>query len=241
MRENLSVRMRCAYALLAGFVLIMFYAYGGRSHDHIVQTCVLHYMETGDSSPCLKVDLVNHFVLFRDDSVTYRNILMPSSSKNWKDALMEGGALLMHAWETRHYLTAKSGMSPNDDFLSLVIDAKDEAALRIQVACMKPNVYDSLREDKYVGPTWQKLSTLLAGHHFVVKKIGGNLMIDDPIKMVDEYVDDRGDDIGQYSFAVVPTEDRSFLLLLNRSKVTETESGITEGLQDGDCALMKRL
>lgn len=246
--------MKRLYKLLITFLVIIAVALWwcfGRGNTNalwqiVSQQCVPNQQQNNDPAPCLKVDLTDHYVLFEDSKGPYHDLVMPTD----KISGIESSELqtekippyFYQAWENRLHISEEFGKPIKDPVLSLAINSKygrSQNQLHIHIACLRPDVYHTLREQvNQIDQNWKPLGEKLAGHYYIARKLSGtDLTKEDPIKLLQQYVSERGDNIANYGLALVVAQNGEMMLLASRLKITDLHLGSVGEIQDYKCAL----
>ncbi|MFI8415044.1 CDP-diacylglycerol diphosphatase [Serratia sp. NPDC078593] len=212
----------------------------------VSQQCVPNQQQHNDPAPCLTVNLAERYVLFKDSKGPYHDLVMPTDKLSGIESpeLENANAppYFALAWENRGHITQELAKPIKDTWLSLAINSKygrSQNQLHIHIACLRPDVYDTLREQtQHIDNTWKPLAEKLVGHQYIARKLSGlDLTKEDPIKLLQQYVSARGDSMANYGLALVVAPEGERVLLANRLKITDLNLGSAGELQDYQCAL----
>jgi len=134
--------------LLLAAVLWWFFGRGNPNAlwQIVSQQCVPNQQQNNDPAPCLKVDLTEGYVLFKDSKGPYHDLVMPTE----KVSGIESPALqtehappyFAQAWNNREHISGELGKPLKDAWLSPI---RNMAALRISCiftlpACVRMSI-----------------------------------------------------------------------------------------------------
>ena len=102
---------------------------------------------------------------------------------------------------------------------------------------MRQDVYNALGEQaEQLDQQWRPLAVKLVGHHYLARKLAGtDLTQEDPFRLLQNYVVEQGDSIGNYGLALAVSPQGEMLLLANRLKLTDLNLGSAGEIQDYRC------
>lgn len=212
----------------------------------VSQQCVPNQQQNNDPSPCLKVDLKEGYVLFKDSKGPYHNLAMPTGKVSGIESpelqTDQAPPYFSQAWENRNPISAEMGKPLKDEWLSLAINSKygrSQNQLHIHIACLRQDVYKQLeQQEKQIDQRWQPLAEKLVGHQYLARKlVGVDLTKEDPFRLLQQYVMEQGDNIANYGLALAVTPKGEMILLANRLKVTDLNLGSAGEIQDYQCAV----
>lgn len=139
--------------LLLAAVLWWFFGRGNPNAlwQIVSQQCVPNQQQNNDPAPCLKVDLTEGYVLFKDSKGPYHDLVMPTE----KVSGIESPALqtehappyFARARNNREHISGELGKPLKDAWLSLAVNSKygrSQNQLHIHVACLRQDVYNAL-------------------------------------------------------------------------------------------------
>lgn len=214
----------------------------------VSQQCVPHQQQHGDPAPCLTVQLAERYVLFKDQKGPYHDLLMPTD----KISGIESPQLLRAdspnyfalAWQNRHHLVSETGNAVRDDWLSLAVNShsgRSQNQLHIHIACLRPDVYQALREQySQIDTRWRPLEHTLRGHRYLARKLDStDLRQADPFKTLYQYVVQQQDEMARYGLALVMAPDGTPVLLAGRRAISELYLGSAGEIQDYQCTLAR--
>lgn len=239
-----------ALLLVVALAVAAWFVWGRGNRDalwHTVsQQCVPNQQQQGTPTPCLKVDLQQRYVLFKDRKGPLHDLVMPTKRISGIEStlLQAPGAppLFALAWANRGSLAAQAGQPIGDDMLALAVNSRygrSQDLLHIHLACLRPEVYQSLRQQAgRIGNSWQPLTSDLRGHLYLARKLNGlDLVQENPFKLLEDYAQQRGDDLANYGLALAMIDASHMVLLATRVNVFRLNLGSAGELQDYDCAL----
>ncbi|MCT4701910.1 CDP-diacylglycerol diphosphatase [Enterobacteriaceae bacterium H20N1] len=214
----------------------------------VSEQCVPNQQQRHDPAPCLAVDPVKHFVVFKDAKGPLHTLAMPTEKITGIEspAIQKPDApnYFYYAWQERGRLKQMADKPVNDRYLALAINSwygRSQNQLHIHLACLRPDVYQALNQHEgQISNSWQPFGEKLKGHDYLAMKIPANTFEQQsPFALLNAYVKQRGDDIAKYGLAVTMTEQGEFMLLANRLKVTDLNLGTAGEILDYGCALQK--
>lgn len=214
----------------------------------VSEQCVPNQQQRHDPAPCLEVNLEKHFVVFKDAKGPLHTLMMPTEEITGIEspAIQKPDApnYLYDAWLERDRLKKMAEKPLNDRYLGLAVNSwygRSQNQLHIHLACLRPDVYQTLSQrDGLIGDSWQPLGVTLKGHDYLAMKIpAATFEKQSPFTLLNNYVQQHGDDIAKYGLAVTLTENGEFVLLANRLKVADLNLGSAGEILDYGCALQK--
>ncbi|NIY48184.1 CDP-diacylglycerol diphosphatase [Cedecea colo] len=212
----------------------------------ISEQCVPNQQQRHDPAPCLTVNLDKRFVVFKDAKGPLHTLVMPTEKiTGIEDPEIQKPAaahFFYHAWQERDRLKQMADKPINDRYLGLAINSwygRSQNQLHIHLACLRPDVYQTLnRQEERIGNSWQPLGDKLKGHDYLAMKIpAGIFEQQNPFKLLNTYVQQRGDDIAKYGLAMTSNKHGDVVLLANRLKVMDLNLGTAGEILDYGCAL----
>lgn len=237
-------------AVIVLLVLIGFFLFRESSDalwNTVTEKCVPSQQQ-GSPAPCLAVNSHTHSALIKDRNGPHHDLLIPTD----KISGIESAALQQHnvpaffaaAWEARKHLSNEANKTLPDDILVLAVNsryARTQEQLHIHISCLRPEAYQTLREQgNTLSTDWQPLGEELRGHRYLAKKLTSqDLTRDDPFKELHAYVQRQGDNIDNYGLALTVTPDGEKLLLANRGVRFGFNRGSTSELIDTQCSLAR--
>lgn len=234
------------FAALVVFIPAILSVYENR--DAVLRTigkqCVFNQEHRGSPAPCLKVDLKENYVVYKDREGPYHDVIFPalagadSGKVVTKDP--NRSPLLANAWENRNHLSNEAGSAINDGFISLAINPQYSRSdvPSVHIACLRPDIYGELNK-KYaaIGSAWETLE--IGGKQYLAKKVQ-DLSDQDPLALLDRHVAKSQDNAGNYGLSVVHVPSGEFLLLANRLNIWRLNFASAVSLQDDDCRIVGR-
>lgn len=236
--------------ILLAFILYYLYGRGNTNAlwEIVSQQCVPNQEGNGKPEPCVKVNLQDKYVLFKDSKGPFHDLVMPT----YKISGIESPELLAQnvtpyfskAWNERNHLEGEVGRPIKDAYISLAVNSKygrSQDQLHVHVSCVKKEVYQILESVKGgIGPDWKPVPKEIMGHNYLAKRLeGDDLEKEDPFKLLNEYAVDNDDKIGNYGLAVAKMNDGSTVLLANRFSLFDFNFGSIGEIQDYNCTLAK--
>ena len=232
------------------FAVVLWYFYGRGNHDAlwqiVSQQCVPNQQQNDDPSPCIKVDLTERYVLFKDSKGPDHDLVMPTDRVSGIESPIlqaeQTPPYFSQAWNNRDHLSTEVGKPLKDQWVSLAINSKygrSQNQLHIHVACLRQDVYSALGERaQYIGQNWQPLPGKLAGHQYLARKLAGtDLTKENPFHLLQSYVAEQGDDIGNYGLALTVDQQGEMILLATRLSLMKFNLGSAGEIQDYRCAV----
>lgn len=236
--------------ILVGTIVAVFLGWkiihGNKLWAIVSQQCMPNQLQNKNPSPCIKVDINNHYALFTDSNGPYHELVIPTN----KISGIESPELLKAnipsyfalAWENRFHFSEQNNLPIKNDWMSLAINSKygrSQEQLHIHIACLRPDVHQTLMLlEKSVSENWTPLSQKIVGHQYIARKlVDADLTKEDPVKLLMQYVSAHGDDISHYGLGVVATPEGNLMLLASRFKLSQLTLGSVGEIQDYRCAL----
>ncbi|UII69001.1 CDP-diacylglycerol diphosphatase [Pseudomonas sp. HN11] len=240
-----------AGGLLCGLVVLGAWKWRGNPDAlwHIVsQQCVPNQQQQHKPDPCLAVDLDRGYVLFKDRNGPLHDLLMPADKVTGIEDVALGRQLLPHyfaqAWQHRRVLSDGLKKPIADQFISVAINSRygrSQNQLHVHIACLRPDVYIALNQQT-LDEQWRTLPVQLMGHTYNARILSAaDAEVHDPLAVLRDYVDARGDSMSQYSLLMTPRADGNFVLLSTHVMLRELNLGSAGELQDYRCDLMSQL
>ncbi|MGP2836351.1 CDP-diacylglycerol diphosphatase [Serratia nevei] len=234
--------------LLLATVLWWFFGRGNSNAlwQIVSQQCVPNQQKNHGPAPCLKVDLAEGYVLFKDSKGSYHDLVMPTEKVSGIESSIlqtaQARPYFALAWNNREHISTEIGKPLKDAWVSLAVNSKygrSQNQLHIHVACLRQDVYYALGEQaQKIDQQWRPLSVKLVGHQYLARKlVGTDLTKEDPFQLLRHYVVDQGDNISNYGLALTVSPQGEMLLLANRLKLTDLNLGSAGEIQDYQCGL----
>lgn len=234
--------------ILAG-ALWWFFGRNSNALWHIVdQECVPNQQKNGNPSPCIKVDLEQHYVLFKDSAGPDQDLVMPTDKISGIESPIlqtdRAYPYFSDAWDNRSHLSVEAGKPLKDQWIALAINSKygrSQNQLHIHVACLRQNVYNVLNEEaQSLDQDWKPLAKKLVGHQYLARKLAGtDLTKEDPFHLLNRYAVEHGDAIGDYGLALTVNAQGEIILLATRLNLLSLDLGSASEIQDHQCAVAK--
>jgi CDP-diacylglycerol pyrophosphatase len=208
------------------------------------QQCVPNQQQNKEPAPCLKVDLTDGYVLFKDSKGPYHDLVIPTKKVSGIDTPLlqteNAPPYFALAWNNRRYISAEVGKPLKDAWVSLAVNSKygrSQNQLHIHIACLRQDVYTVLGEQaQQIDQQWRPLAVKLVGHQYLVRKLSDtDLIKEDPFRLLQSYVVKQGDNIGNYGLALTVSPQGEMLLLANRMKLSDLNLGSAGEIQDYQC------
>lgn len=244
-RTLLSLLLLSVVLLLSGAFYLAWVHYHSQQLWQIVsQQCVPEFERSGSPAPCLLVNRAKRYAVFNDANGPLHTLLIPTD----KISGIESPEILshkaensfQHGWDTRYFLQQGAAFPIPDRYLILAINSRygrTQNQLHIHLACLKPEVYQSLLlQQDGIGHEWQALKLPLAGRHYLAIKVPETT---DPFIALARYVKAQNDSMDNYGLGRVVMGNGEVVLLATRIRLTALSLGSAEELLDVDCALAK--
>ncbi|EKN4037467.1 CDP-diacylglycerol diphosphatase [Yersinia enterocolitica] len=208
------------------------------------QQCVPNQQQNNNPAPCLRVDLTDGYVLFKDNKGSYHDLVMPTEKVSGIESptlqTEKAPPYFAVAWNNRTHISTEMGKPLKDAWVSLAVNSKygrSQNQLHIHVACLRQDVYNVLSEQaQQIDQQWRPLAVKLVGHQYLARKLSDtDLTKEDPFRLLQNYVVEQGDSISNYGLALVVSPQGEMLLLANRLKLTDLNLGSAGEIQDYQC------
>ncbi|MEQ5125946.1 MULTISPECIES: CDP-diacylglycerol diphosphatase [Providencia] len=208
----------------------------------ISQQCIAINDPDQRNPSCLKVDLDNRYVLFKDKKGPVHNLVLPTDKVSGIESplLLEDNSpdYFTLAWNERESVSPAGQPAISDDKLALAINSqygRSQDQLHIHIACLKPQVIELVNQHAdAIKSEWHVFPVPLEGHEYWVKKLDSQ---QSPFKQLNEYVQAHNDSMGNYGLAVTELKDGSMVLLANRTDVWQFNLGSAGELLDYQCSV----
>lgn len=234
--------------LILAITLWFFFVHGNKDAlwQIVSQQCVPNQQKNDEPAPCLKVNLTEHYVLFKDNKGPYHDLVMPTDKIiGIESKVLQTDRVLPYfslAWNNRDHISAEAGKVLKDRWVSLAINSRygrSQNQLHIHVACLRQDVYNTLSEQaQNIDQHWRPLAVKLVGHQYLAKKLEGtDLVKEDPFRLLKSYAMKQGDNIGNYGLALVTGPQGEMILLANRLNLADLNLGSAGEIQDYRCAV----
>ncbi|RCS22764.1 CDP-diacylglycerol diphosphatase [Phyllobacterium salinisoli] len=235
-------------------LIVIYYYFSSRGNPNalweiVSQKCVPDQEKSQNPAPCLKVDLTQKYVLFKDAKGPLHDLVMPTyhvtgieSPELEKNDVPPFFAL---AWNERSRLSAELGKPIDDAYLALAVNSehsRSQNQLHIHLACLRPDVYRTLEtEEPNIRSAWAPLKSKINGHEYLAVRLkSGDLTKEDPFKLLNIYASGQEDEIGNYGLAVAASKDGGMVLLANRFNPVQLAFGSAGEIQDYSCELANK-
>jgi CDP-diacylglycerol pyrophosphatase len=213
--------------------------------------CVPAETATAHPWPCKLVDLAGRYAVLKDlhgktqylviatDTITGIEapaVIASNAPNYWEDA-----------WQARRFMDESAGRPAPRNFVGLAINsekARTQNQLHIHIDCVKADIVKTLGDNgAAVGPTWQRLPALLAGHTYLAMRIEAqDLSGVNPFQLLAEGVPAAKADMGDQTLVVIAAtfvDGRDgFYLLNDHVDPASSDWGEGEELLDHSCALL---
>lgn len=208
----------------------------------ISQQCIPNQQQHNSPEPCLKVDLQQRYLVFKDAKGPLHTLLMPTDKITGIESpkILENGApnYFQDAWDNRHYLLDETTKPVKDDDLVLAINSRygrSQNQLHIHLSCLRPEVYQSINQlaDK-VTDQWQPFGAEILGHKYLAIKVSAQ---ENPFSVLAAYVKAQGDEMENFGLARVVTAKGEVVLLANPRQLLGGNQGSAEEMLDYSCSL----
>jgi len=230
--------------------VVLWFFFGRGNQDAlwqiVSQQCVPNQQQNSAPAPCIKVDLTEHYVLFKDNKGPYHDLLMPTAKViGIESPLLQTEQVppyFSQAWNNRYHISSELVKPPADQWISLAVNSKygrSQNQLHIHVACLRQDVYKTLSEQAQdIDQNWRPLVEKLVGHQYLARKLTGtDLIREDPFRLLKKYVVAQGDNIGNYGLALALSPQGEFILLANRLNLAALNLGSAGEIQDYRCTV----
>lgn len=208
----------------------------------ISQQCIPNQQQHNSPEPCLKVDLQQRYLVFKDAKGPLHTLLMPTDKITGIESpkILENGApnYFQDAWDNRHYLLDETTKPVKDDDLVLAINSRygrSQNQLHIHLSCLRPEVYQSINQlADNVTDQWQPFGAEILGHKYLAIKVPVEA---NPFNVLAAYVKTQGDEMENFGLARVVTAKGDVVLLANPRQLLGGNQGSAEEMLDYNCSL----
>ncbi|WP_260477016.1 CDP-diacylglycerol diphosphatase [Stenotrophomonas sp. 278] len=188
-------------------------------------------------------------VLVKDTHGDYQFLLMPLDKVSGIESpdLLQAGTpnYFAAAWQARAYTERALGQPLPRDVASLALNSahgRSQNQLHIHVDCLRADIRDQLQAmQPAIGPTWQPLPQPLRGHVYQARRLDGETLTADPIRLLADDLAAPGE-MGRWSLVVVGQGDDArapgFVLLATQADADAGHQASGEELQDHACAVL---
>lgn len=213
----------------------------------VSQQCVPDQQQQHRPGPCLAVDLDRGYVLLKDRNGPLQDLLIPTDKVTGIEDPALGRHLLPYvalAWKHRDVLSDGLPAPVPDRFVSVAINSRygrSQNQLHVHIACLRPEVFAVLNQPgEHLDEHWAVLPAPLQGHTYSARTLSArDADTLDPLALLRDYADARGDALRGYSLLMTPLGAGGFVLLTTHLALSEWNLGSAEELQDVHCTLMK--
>ena len=218
----------------------------------VIDHCVPRAEASGESKPCLNVDLPGRIVVLKDRNGATQLLLLPTENLT---GIEDKGVLapdapnyFAAAWADRHLVEELAGKPIPRDDIGLSINSKygrSQNLLHIHIDCLRADVRQALKDnDGKIGAKWAPLDVDLAGHRYHAMRLDGDdLAPRNPFRLLAEGDTEAAGDMGRETLtvagAVFPDGKPGFYLLSDRADAGGMDRASSETLLDHDCAVLK--
>lgn len=218
--------------------------------------CVPDQQAHADPAPCTLVDpsggVARGYVVLKDRVGRTQFLVLPTARITGIEspALLAAGGpgYMQDAWKARRFVRARAPGPLGRDDLSLAVNSvygRTQNQLHIHVDCLKPEVRKALSEQRSgLSDHWRRFPALLAGHHYVVRRLlGASLSGTNIFRLLAESSPKARSDMGVLTLVVAGASfdgRPGFVLLAGRADPGHGNRGSGESLQDHTCALARR-
>jgi CDP-diacylglycerol pyrophosphatase len=217
----------------------------------VSQQCVPDQEQHHLPAPCLKVDLAQQYVVYKDPKFMgpVHELVMPSYHVTGIESpelqQKNSPSFFAYAWQERSRLSSELGKPINPGYIALAVNSRhgrSQNQLHIHLACLNPDAYRILEQEQpNIGLNWAPLKTEINGDVYLARRLNGNdLTQENPFKLLNDYVTGQGEAIGDYGLALVTLKDGGLALLATRFNVLKLDLGSAEKIQDHTCALARQ-
>ncbi|MGP1956326.1 MAG: CDP-diacylglycerol diphosphatase [Arsenophonus sp. NC-PE1-MAG3] len=249
MKKSIKLVLKIFFPLLLS--ILVYFTYLKVNSDKLWQTinqqCIPEFKNGNLHQPCIKVDQKNLYVIFKDMKGPLHNLLLPLDKisgiespilqqKNTKN-------YFILAWQNRALFIKSASKPINEKFLSLAINSKygrSQDQLHIHLACLKPEVYQIIKENEdTITTSWQPLKDKINNHQYMAIKVPAFYINKiSPFIYLEKYAVEQDSDISYYGLAMMPsTQKNEFILLTTRFKLLDLNFGSVGAIQDYQCKL----
>ncbi|RTP93721.1 CDP-diacylglycerol diphosphatase [Enterobacter sp. WCHEn045836] len=210
----------------------------------VSEQCVPNQEQNNEPAPCLKVEINDRYVLFKDSKGPVHDLVMPtyklSGIESAELQLDSAPPFFAYAWKERQHLDDEAGRPLPDSKISLAVNSKygrSQDQLHIHLSCLKDNVSSLLeKEGEDISSEWKPIQQKIEGHEYIARKLNGtDLEKEDPFKLLNAYVESINDKIDKYGLAVSFLQDGTVVALATRFDLFSLNLGSAGEIQDYSC------
>lgn len=244
--RNKKVMVLLFFLLGVVFVFLWSSSNGDELWKIVSAQCIPNQSVNRNPNPCLKVDLLSGYALLKDIKGPIHDLLIPTH----KISGIESSDLdksysppfFYYAWRERKKLESELERYIDDSYISLAVNSyygRSQEQLHIHMACLSDDVFKAIKhESANIGLSWAQLDTKLKNHTYIARRLdSGDLITNDPIKLLNEYILERGEQPGDYGLALTSNGKGGFILLASKINPLELNFGSAGEIQDLQCAL----
>ena len=182
--------------------------------------------------PCIKVDLDNRYVIFKDKNGPLQYLYMPTDhATGLEDPRLANAPrtpYFAQAWHNRYYMDRLLGRPvPLPDY-SLTVNSKtgrSQNHLHIHISCIRPALRDRLTaQPANFNSTWQPVPGGIGGHDYQVRTVSlEDLTSPGAIALTTRTLPGAKSHMDQVSLALYPLSERQFLLFATQGMGASAE------------------
>lgn len=211
--------------------------------------CIPNHSVNRNPNPCLRVDLLSGYVLLKDIQGPIHDLLIPTHKVSGIESSdldkSYSPPFFYYAWRERKILEAELEKYIDDSYISLAVNSfygRSQDQLHIHMACLSDDVFKAIKnESANIGLSWAPLKTKLKNHSYIARRLdNSDLITNDPIKLLNEYILARGEQPGDYGLALTSNGKGGFVLLANKTNRLELNFGSAGEIQDLQCSLANK-
>lgn len=213
----------------------------------VLERCVPHQKYEGTPAPCLRVDLSDGYVLFKDKRGALQYLLMPTMRINGVESplLLAASApnYFWQAWQSRNVMGIKRGAPIPDAAIALTLNSRfgrTQNHLHIHISCLRRDtraVIDRYAES--INTLWRPFPERLDGIHYLARRVTSHELAQrGPFISLANEVPDARSHMGRYGIALAQLSGGDFILLATERNLLTFNRGSAETLQDHDCLIL---
>lgn len=198
----------------------------------VADQCVPHF-KSGQQppTPCIKVDLQQGYVIFKDRNGPLQYLHMPTDKitglEDPKLLSMKRTPFFAQAWRERRYMDRLLGASIPTSEYAFTLNSRSgrtQNQLHIHISCIKPDLRDRLhRLASRFGAEWQAVPGGINGRSYQARSLTlRQLEQIGAIRMVADTLANQAD-LADYSLALYPLSDSQFLLFATHGMFASSE------------------
>ena len=214
----------------------------------VSQQCLHNRSGLHNPEACLKVDIKQQYVLFKDAKGPHHDLLMPTFPiAGLESPTLEANgtpSFMAIAWVERGRLAQEAGFTIQDQHLSLAINSRwgrTQDHLHIHIACLQPTVRQALdRQAPGVTFDWAELPDPVRGAQYLARRMAGHeLAQENPVEILNDHLRSKGIVPGNFGLGMVKLNDGDFMLLAQGRNLLSFDLGSIGEIQDFNCAVAK--